>query len=138
GLRVTRVLVEEHLSIAREFYAAMLLDRSTGTDLAMVAVEGGVDIEELARTRPETIRRLHIDPEIGLHPYHLRRLTGSFPPEVRDLVENVLTGEDATLVEVNPLVLLSDGRVLALDAKVTIDDNALWRRREIEMLKSSF
>ena len=145
GLRVTRVLVEERLSIAREFYAAMLLDRSTGTDLAMVAIEGGVDIEQLARTRPETIRRLHVDPEIGLHPYHLRRLTGSFPPEARDLVEDVLaglydvlTGEDATLVEVNPLVLLSDGRVLALDAKVTIDDNALWRRREIEMLKSSF
>ena len=145
GRKVTRVLVEERLAIAREFYAAILLDRSTGTDLAMVAAEGGIDIEELARTRPEAIRRLHIDPEIGMHPYHLRALTGALPPESRDLVENVLAGlydvltkEDATLVEVNPLVLLEDGRVFALDAKVTIDDNALFRQPEIEMLKTVF
>ncbi len=145
GRRVNRVLVEERLPIAREFYAAILLDRSTATDLAMVSPEGGVDIEELARERPEAIRRLRIDPEIGLRPYHLRRLTGVLPQEVRDLVANVLAGlydvlttEDATLVEVNPLVLLSDGRVLALDAKVTIDDNALYRHPEIEMLRSTF
>ncbi len=145
GMRVTRVLVEERLPIAREFYAAILLDRSTGTDLAMVTAEGGVDIEELAHTRPEAIRKLHVDPEIGLRPYHLRGLTGALPPEARDLVENILAGlydvltkEDATLVEVNPLVLLTDGRVLALDAKVTVDDNALWRQPEIEMLKSVF
>jgi succinyl-CoA synthetase beta subunit len=143
GRRVTRVLVEERLSVSQEFYAAILLDRSTGTDLAMVAVEGGVDIEELARTRPEALRRLHIDPEIGIHPYHLRGLTGALPPEARDLVENILAGlyevlikEDATLVEVNPLVLLADGRVFALDAKVTIDDNAFFRQSELEMLKS--
>ena len=145
GMRVTRVLVEERLPIAKEFYAAILLDRSTGTDLAMVTAEGGVDIEELAHTRPEAIRRLHVDPEIGLRPYHLRGLTGALPPEARDLVENILAGlydvltkEDATLVEVNPLVLLFDGRVLALDAKVTVDDNALWRQPEIEMLRSVF
>ncbi len=143
GRRVTRVLVEERLSIALEFYAAILLDRSTGTDLAMVAREGGVDIEELARTRPEALRRLHIDPEIGIHPYHLRGLTGALPPEARDLVENIMAGlyevlveEDATLVEVNPLVLLTDGRVFALDAKVTIDDNAFFRQSELEMFKS--
>ncbi len=145
GHRVTRVLVEEQLPIEREFYAAILLDRSTGTDLAMVAAEGGVDIEELARTRPQALRRLHVDPEIGLHPYHLRRLTGGLPPQTRDVVENVLAGlydtlvaEDATLVEVNPLVLLTDGRVVALDAKVTVDDNALWRHPETEMLRSAF
>jgi len=143
GRRVTRVLVEERLAIAQEFYAAILLDRATGTDLAMVAAEGGVDIEELARTKPEALRRLHIDPEIGIHPYHLRGLTGALPPEARDLVENILAGlydvltrEDATLVEVNPLVLLQDGRVFALDAKVTIDDNALFRQPELEMFKS--
>ncbi|GIV00005.1 MAG: succinate--CoA ligase [ADP-forming] subunit beta 2 [Actinomycetota bacterium] len=145
GRRVNRVLVEERLPIARELYAAILLDRSTGTDLAMVSLEGGVDIEELARERPEAIRRQHIDPEIGIHPYHLRRLTGALPNELRDLVGNVvaglydvLTAEDATLVEVNPLVVLTDGRVLALDAKVTIDDNALYRHPEIEMLRSAF
>jgi succinyl-CoA synthetase beta subunit len=142
---VTRVLVEEKLPIEREFYAAILLDRSTGTDLAMVAAEGGVDVEELARTRPDALRRLHVDPEIGLHPYHLRRLTSGLPPETRDVVENVLAGlydvliaEDATLVEVNPLVQLTDGRVVALDAKVTVDDNALFRHRETEMLRSAF
>jgi len=145
GHKVNRVLVEERLSIAAEFYAAILLDRSTGTDLAMVAAEGGIDIEELARTRPEALRRLHIDPEIGIHPYHLRALTGALPAEARDLIENILAGlyevlvkEDATLVEVNPLVLLTDGRVFALDAKVTIDDNALWRQPEIEMFKSVY
>ncbi len=145
GHRVNRVLVEERLSIARELYAAILLDRTTGTDLAMVAAEGGMDIEELARTKPEALRRLHIDPEIGIHPYHLRALTGTLPAESRDLVENILAGlydvvvkEDATLVEVNPLVLLTDGRVFALDAKVTVDDNALFRQPEIEMLRTVF
>ena len=145
GHPVTRVLVEERVQISRELYAAITLDRSTGTDLAMVASEGGVDIEELARTRPEALRRLHVDPEIGLRPYHLRGLTNLLPGEARDLVGEILAGlydvlvqEDATLVEVNPLVLLEDGRVLALDAKVTIDDNALFRQPEIEMLKSVF
>jgi succinyl-CoA synthetase beta subunit len=145
GRTVNRVLVEERLPIRREFYAAILLDRSTGTDLAMVAAEGGVDVEELARTKPEALRRLHIDPQIGLRPYHLRRLTGGLPPETRDAAQDVLarlyevlTEEDATLVEVNPLVELEDGRVVALDAKVAIDDNALFRRPEIEMLRSSF
>jgi succinyl-CoA synthetase beta subunit len=145
GHRVNRVLVEQRLPIEQEFYAAILLDRSTGTDLAMVASEGGIDIEELARTKPEALRRLHIDPEIGIHPYHLRGLTGALPAEARDLVENILAGlydvlvkEDATLVEVNPLVLLNDGRVFALDAKVTIDDNALYRQPEIEMLRTVF
>jgi succinyl-CoA synthetase beta subunit len=143
--RVTQVLVEERLPIAREFYAAMLLDRTAGTDLAMVASEGGVDIEELARTRPDAIRRLHVDPSIGLRPYHLRRLTGALPAEARaganavfaQLYE-VLRSEDATLVEINPLVLLSDGRVVALDAKVTIDDNALWRHPDLDALRATF
>jgi succinyl-CoA synthetase beta subunit len=142
---VTQVLVEEKLPIEREFYAAILLDRSGGTDLAMVAAEGGVDIEELAHTRPEAIRRLHVDPAIGLRGYHRRRLTGGLPAEAREGTDAILVGlyevltrEDATLVEVNPLVQLSDGRVLALDAKVTIDDNALWRHPDIESLRSTF
>jgi succinyl-CoA synthetase beta subunit len=145
GHDVTRVLVEERLPIEREFYAAMLLDRSSRTDLAMVAAEGGIDIEELVRTRPEALRRLRVDPEIGLRQYHLRRLAGGLPEPVRDRTEKVLAelydalvAEDATLVEVNPLVQLTDGRVVALDAKVTIDDNALFRHRETEMLRSAF
>jgi succinyl-CoA synthetase beta subunit len=138
-------LVEERLPIRREFYAAILLDRSTGTDLAMATAEGGVDIEELARTRPEALRRLHIDPQVGAHPYHLRRLTGVLPEPARGTAApvlgslyEVLTTEDATLVEINPLVELEDGRIVALDAKVTVDDNALFRHPDTEALRSSF
>jgi succinyl-CoA synthetase beta subunit len=142
---VTQVLVEERLAIERELYAAILLDRSSGIDLAMVSAEGGVDIEELARTRPEAIRRRHLDPLLGLKPYHLRLLSAALPPDAREGAETVLTGlyevltaEDATLVEVNPLVQLADGRVLALDAKVTIDDNALWRHPDLAALRSTY
>jgi succinyl-CoA synthetase beta subunit len=145
GRPVTRVLVEERLPIARELYAAFLLDRSTGSDLGMFAAEGGVDVEELARTRPEALHRVHVDPWVGLRPYHVRFLTGALEPNgaaaVGPLLERlyeVLMQEDATLVEVNPLVLLEDGRAVALDAKVTVDDNALWRHPETAELRSSF
>jgi succinyl-CoA synthetase beta subunit len=142
---VNRVLVEELLPIAKEFYTSFVLDRSTGDYLAMMTAEGGVDIEELARTRPEAIRRVHVDPMLGLRMYHVRELTGTLPLEAREGAGNILRklyeilGEqDATLVEVNPLVLLEDGTVVALDAKVTIDDNALWRHPELDELKSAF
>ncbi len=145
GMPVTRVLVEEPLPIARELYAALLLDRSTGRYLAMVASEGGVDVEELARTRPQALRRVPVDPLVGLRPYHVRRLVGHLPPEVRAEVgevlgrlAEVLVGCDGTLVEVNPLVVLEDGRVVALDAKVAIDDNALSRQPELEPLRATF
>jgi succinyl-CoA synthetase beta subunit len=145
GMPVTRVLIEERLAIASEFYAAMLLDRSTGKYLAMVTAEGGMDIEELARTRPEALRRVEIDPLLGLRMYHLRDLTGALPADVRAgvadvlrLVNTLLTEQDATLVEINPLVRLQDGRIVALDAKVTIDDNALFRHPDLEELRSQF
>jgi succinyl-CoA synthetase beta subunit len=145
GRPVTRVLCEELLPIAREFYTSILLDRSTGSYLAMMTAEGGVDIEELARTRPEALRRVHVDPLLGLRTYHLRELTGVLPVEARALSADLLTNlwrlldeADATLVEVNPLVLLDDGRVVALDAKVTVDDNALFRHEDLEALRSSF
>ena len=142
---VNRVLVEELLPIAAEFYTSFVLDRSTGDYLAMMTAEGGVDIEELARTRPEAIRRVHIDPMLGLRMYHVRELTGTLPLEARegagDILRKlyaILAEQDATLVEVNPLVLLEDGRVVALDAKVTIDDNALWRHPDLDALKAAF
>ena len=142
---VNRVLVEELLPIAKEFYTSFVLDRSTGDYLAMMTAEGGVDIEELARTRPEAIRRAHIDPMLGLRMYHVRELTGTLPPEAKEGAADVLrklyailAEQDATLVEVNPLVLLEDGRVIALDAKVTIDDNALWRQPALDALKAAF
>jgi succinyl-CoA synthetase beta subunit len=144
-LTVNRVLVEELLPIAKEFYTSFVLDRSTGDYMAMMTAEGGVDIEELARTRPEAIRRVHVDPMLGLRMYHVRELTGTLPVEAREGAADVLRrlylilGEqDATLVEVNPLVVLEDGKVVALDAKVTIDDNALWRHPELDELQSAF
>ncbi|HUF59623.1 MAG TPA: ADP-forming succinate--CoA ligase subunit beta [Actinomycetota bacterium] len=145
GFPVTRVLVEELLPIAREFYTSLLLDRARGDYLAMMTAEGGVDIEELARTRPEAIRRVRIDPMLGLRAYHVRELIGTLPVEawegaadaLRKMYE-LLVERDATLVEVNPLVLLEDDRVVALDAKVTIDDNALWRHPDIAELAEQF
>ena len=142
---VTRVLVEELLPIAKELYTSFVLDRSTGDYLAMMTAEGGVDIEELAATRPEAIRRVHVNPLLGLRMYHVRELTGTLPPAARERAADILrklagilAERDATLLEVNPLVLLEDGRVIALDAKVTIDDNALWRQPDLDALKSSF
>jgi succinyl-CoA synthetase beta subunit len=144
-LPVTRVLVEQPLPIAHEFYTSFLLDRSTGRYLAMMTAEGGVDIEELARTRPDAIRRVHVDPNLGLRTYHVRELAGVLPSDARDGAGEILgkafrllTELDATLVEINPLVQLEDGSVVALDAKVTIDDNALFRHPDLEPLRSAF
>jgi succinyl-CoA synthetase beta subunit len=111
----------------------------------MMTAEGGMDIEELARTRPDAIRRLHVDPILGLRAYHVRELVGTLPADAREGAGEVLrktftllTDLDATLVEINPLVQLEDGRVVALDAKVTIDDNALFRHPDLEELRSAF
>jgi succinyl-CoA synthetase beta subunit len=121
------------------------LDRSRGDYLAMMTAEGGVDIEELARTRPEALRRIHIDPLLGLRSYHVRELVGTLPVEAWEGAGEVfrkmyglVVERDATLVEINPLVLLEDDRVVALDAKVTIDDNALWRQADIAELADQF
>jgi succinyl-CoA synthetase beta subunit len=145
GNTVTRVLCEERLPIDKEFYTSILLDRSTGDYLAMMTAEGGVDIEQLATSSPEAIRRAHIDPMLGLRAYHVRELTGTLPQSAREGAAEVLRRlyslleeTDATLVEVNPLVLLTDGRVVALDAKVTIDDNSLYRHEDIAALKAVF
>jgi len=145
GTKVTRVLVERLVDIAAQYYAAISLDRSAGKYLAMVSNEGGVDIEEVARTNPEAIRRLHVDAVLGLRTYQARRLVGLLPPEARegsaDLLRkmySVLAEADATLVEVNPFVQLTDGALMALDAKVTVDDNALFRQPDVAALKDSF
>jgi succinyl-CoA synthetase beta subunit len=145
GLRVTRLLVERLVDIAAQYYAAMSLDRAAGTYLAMVSNDGGVDIEAVARDNPEAIRRLHVDAVLGLRPYQARRLVGHLPPESRDgsadllrKMYSVLAEVDATLVEVNPFVRLTDGSVMALDAKVTIDDNALYRQPAAAALKDTF
>jgi succinyl-CoA synthetase beta subunit len=145
GHEVTRVLCEELLPLKQEFYTSVLLDRSSGDYLFLMTAEGGMDIETLAIERPEALRRVHVDPMLGLRTYHVRDLTETLPLQARDGAGDIvrkmfemLREEDATLVEINPLVLLEDGRVVALDAKVTIDDNALFRRPATEALKEQF
>jgi succinyl-CoA synthetase beta subunit len=145
GTAVTRVLVEKLVDLAEQFYAAITLDRTTKRYLAMVSSEGGVDIEEVARSNAKAIRRSGIDPGLGLKDFQVRYLAGHLPEEAREGTAGVLkqmydllTTADATLVEINPLVLLTDGRVVALDSKVTIDDNALYRQPELADLRSSF
>ena len=145
GHAVSRVLVEELLPIAREFYTSFLLDRSAGDYLGLMTAEGGMDIETLAEERPEALRRLHVDPLLGLRGYHVRELVGLLPQDARkgaaDVVAKLyalLIDMDATLIEVNPLVQLEDGSVVALDAKVTIDDNALFRHPDLEALDAAF
>ncbi len=145
GMPVTQVLVEELLPIKREFYTSFVLDRSAGDYLAMMTAEGGMDIEEVARVEPEALRRVHVDPLLGLRSYHVRNLVEVLPADAQEGAADVvakmfglLTQMDATLVEVNPLVQLEDGTILALDSKVTVDDNALFRHPDIEALKEHF
>jgi succinyl-CoA synthetase beta subunit len=145
GMTVTRVLIEQLVDIAGELYMAMLIDRTAKCYLAMVSSEGGMDIEEVARTKPGALRRAHVDPLLGLRPYQVRWLVGGLPEAAREgageILSNIhqlLLSADATLVEINPLVLLADGEVAALDSKVTVDDNALFRQPEISELRSTF
>ncbi len=145
GMPVTRVLLERLVDIDRELYMAITLDRTEQRYVAMTSGEGGVDVEEIAATYPEALRRAAIDPLLGLKPYQARRLVGGFPEEAREgaaaLLEklyDLLIANDATLVEVNPLALLKDGRVVPLDAKVTIDDNALYRHPDLAELAAAF
>jgi succinyl-CoA synthetase beta subunit len=145
GHLVTRLLVEELLPISREFYVSVLLDRSSGGYLWILTAEGGMDIETLARERPDALRRVEVNPALGMRPWHVRSLVGLLPPDARERAGDVLramwtmVGDvDATLVEINPLVQLEDGRVVALDAKVTIDDNALFRHADLAALEEQF
>lgn len=145
GREVTRVLVEGLVGIAAEYYMAITLDRSQKRYLAMTSSEGGVDIEEIAETNPEAIRRGWIDPLLGILGFQARYLVGHLPEGARDGAAEVMTGlwkvlqaADATLVEVNPLALLEDGRVVALDAKVTLDENALYRHPDLAELQKEF
>jgi succinyl-CoA synthetase beta subunit len=142
---VTRVLLEKLVDIKHELYMAITLDRSEKRYVAMTSSEGGVDIEEVADTKPEAIRKASIDPLLGLKPFHTSRLVGGFPQEAREgaatligQLYDMLLANDATLVEVNPLAVLGDGRVVPLDSKVTIDDNALFRHPDLAEYQKDF
>ncbi len=136
GHTVHRVMVAEGASIAEEYYVSLLLDRANRRYLAMASVEGGVEIEQLAVERPDALARVAVDPGTGVDAAKAAEIVeaAGFPDAVRDDVARVLEtlwvvyrDEDATLVEVNPLVRTEDGRVIALDGKVTLDENAAFR-----------
>jgi succinyl-CoA synthetase beta subunit len=144
GKRVRRLLVEETLSIARELYLGITLDRARGVPVVMACAEGGVEIEEIARTRPEAIRIEPIDPTWGLRPYQARALAfalGLKGDAVKPAAALMLAlarcydETDASLAEINPLVATTEGAVVALDGKMTFDDNALYRHPEIRELR---
>ncbi|MFN8556848.1 MAG: ADP-forming succinate--CoA ligase subunit beta [Dehalococcoidia bacterium] len=144
GQRVKSVLVEEQMQIARELYLSALLDSTVGRIVLIGSAAGGMDIEEVAANRPEEIHRVVIDPVTGFQPHHGRLIAYALGLE-GDFVQHALqvaggiyrayTAKDASLVEINPLVVTGDGRLLALDAKVTIDDNALFRQPEVAALR---
>jgi succinyl-CoA synthetase beta subunit len=136
GLTVHQVWIEEASDIAEEYYASIVFDRSAKAPLILLSTQGGVDIEEVAERSPEAIARLHVDPLIGFQAFHGRRLAfeaGLAADLVRPVgallakLYDTFVGEEAMLVEVNPLVVLKDRSVKALDAKVTLDDNSLFR-----------
>ncbi len=139
GHRVRKVLIAAGADIAEEYYFSLLLDRSTGGYLAMCSREGGVDIETLAKERPWALARVPIDPLIGLDAEAARRIVqeAGFDEADHDeliavlvLLGQVYVNNDATLVEVNPLVKTGQGRIIALDGKVTLDENAAFRHPE--------
>jgi succinyl-CoA synthetase beta subunit len=144
GFTVHEVWVEKASDIAEEYYAAVVFDRSAKKPMAMLSKMGGMDVEEVAETDPEAMRMLHVDPLIGFQDFHGRRLafeSGIAADVIRPVggmlarLYDVFVAEDATLVEVNPLLITSEREVVALDAKVTIDDNALFRHPDVAELR---
>ncbi|MGC0373605.1 ADP-forming succinate--CoA ligase subunit beta [Streptomyces sp. SAI-229] len=133
GHTVGTVMLAQPVDIAEEFYVSYVLDRAAGRFLAIASAEGGMDIEEVAATRPEAVARVPVDPAEGVTPATASRIAeaAGLPPRTVDVLVrlwDVLVREDALLVEVNPLVRTTDGRIMALDGKVTLDDNAVFRR----------
>ncbi|MBN1163103.1 MAG: ADP-forming succinate--CoA ligase subunit beta [Candidatus Krumholzibacteriota bacterium] len=140
GLTVEKVLIAKAVDIAEEFYAGMVIDRISRKPLMMISPAGGIDIEEVARSTPEKILKVKIDPATGLLPFQVRRmasfLTGD--KEIARQLGPVFTAlyqafmeVDASLAEINPLVVDPQGRVWAIDAKINIDDNSLFRHRDL-------
>ena len=144
GREVRCLLVEEGLNIAREFYLGIVIDRSQQQPVFMASSEGGVEIEEVARTNPDLILKEYIDPAVGLQSFQIRKLgfglglskddVGKAAPLMKALYRG-FESMDASLAEINPLVLTQEGEFYALDAKVNIDDSALYRHSDIRELR---
>jgi len=139
GQVVRRLYIEQGLDIGRELYFALVLDRDARRVAVMASTEGGMDIEQVAHDTPEKIHRVHIDPVVGLAPFQARRIgfslgldkdqVGKFVPLATSLYQ-LFIKEDCSLCEINPLVVTKQGDVVALDAKINLDDNADFRHRE--------
>ena len=144
GKEVNRIYVEEGCDIESELYLGMLLDRATSRLIMMASTEGGMEIEEVAAETPDKILQVTIDPAVGMQAYHARQLAfglGLQGKQVNAAVKfmigiyNAFTNTDASMIEINPLVVTKAGEVLALDAKMNFDDNALYRHGDIAELR---
>lgn len=144
GLRVNKVLVEECIEIDREFYLGITLDRDARTHVVMLSPMGGVDIEEVAKTHPDQIFKLHTHPWLGIQDYEIREMLykldvdASIRKQLHFFVRKAFElyrKWDCVLTEINPLAILKDGRVVAADAKMNFDDNALYRHPELEAMR---
>jgi succinyl-CoA synthetase beta subunit len=144
GRVVRRVLVEEGLEIARELYLGVVIDRARERPVFMASSEGGVEIEIVAAEHPEKILKEYVDPAVGFQPFQGRKLAFGLGLEAAQVSEatrffsslyHAFEATDASLAEINPLVVTRDGRVLALDAKMNFDDNALFRHKDIRELR---
>ncbi|MEO8541181.1 MAG: ADP-forming succinate--CoA ligase subunit beta [bacterium] len=144
GKLVKNVLIAEQTDIAKEYYLAAIIDGMQGSPLIMASAEGGQEIEVVAHTNPEAIVRIPVNPASGYEPYVGRTLaarlgfSGDQADQFAKVVEGLyktLVATDASLVEINPLAVTTDGRVVAVDAKLTIDDNALYRHKDLEALR---
>jgi succinyl-CoA synthetase beta subunit len=144
GKLVRKVYVEAGSDIGHEYYLSMLVDRETASVAIMFSSEGGMDIEEVAAKRPEKIVTVRVDPTVGLKGFHLRQLAYAMQltPEVTkefnvfvDKLYKMFLKYDYSLLEINPLVLTKQGKLLALDGKMNFDDNALYRHKDIEAMR---
>jgi len=144
GRIVHRVLVEETLPIERELYLGIVLDRTVGMPVLMASAAGGVEIEEIAARSPELILKEHIDVGFGLAPFQARKLAygmglpqAAISPAAAAMtaLAKAYVAADASLAEINPFVLTTDGKVYALDAKINLDDNALYRHKDLMELR---
>ncbi|MBK5721872.1 ADP-forming succinate--CoA ligase subunit beta [Dysgonomonas sp. Marseille-P4677] len=140
---VTKIIVSQAVNIGSEYYVSFVIDRNTKTVILMMSAEGGMDIEEVAKHTPEKIHRFSIDPFIGIPDYLARRFAFCLFDEVTqvnqmaDILQklyNLFIDKDASLAEINPLVLTHEGNLIAIDAKMTFDDNALYRQPQIQAL----
>jgi succinyl-CoA synthetase beta subunit len=144
GKVVSRLYVEEGSAIDREFYLSALVDRATSRVAFVVSTEGGMDIEEVARTRPDKILTFSVDPATGLMPHHARRaaqvlgLSGDLAKQAGAILAKLydaFVAKDMSLLEINPLVVTKAGQLICLDAKISFDDNALYRHADVLALR---